>query len=75
MNKKVPKELVNAMNEILFVNEKNDISDISSRLAFDFVLKQEKKYQRVLLLGLALEIRSYKKRVAKEKKQKKLLGD
>lgn len=73
--KKVPKEIIDQMNSLLFINDKNDISDDSSKLALEFAKSQDSKYRKTLYVGLLMEIRAYKKRIKLENKQKKLLGD
>jgi len=72
---KVPKQIINEMFDLLFVNDNKDITDESARKALDFAKIQEKKYRKTLYCGLLLEIRAYKKRVKFEKKQKALLGE
>lgn len=72
---KVPKQIINEMLKILFINENKDISDDSSRKALDYAKSQEKKYRKTLYVGLLIEIRAYKKRVKLEKKKRELLGE
>lgn len=72
---RVPKEIINQMNSLLFINDKKDISDDSSKLALEFAKSQVSKYRKTLYVGLLMEIRAYKKRVKLEKKQNKLLGN
>lgn len=73
--KRVPKEIINEMLNILFVNENKDITDDSSRAALEYAKKQLTVYRKTLYVGLYREIRAYKKRVKLEKKRNALLGE
>lgn len=72
---KVPKQIINEMLELLFVNDNKDITDESSRKALDFAKVQEKKYRKTLYCGLLIQLRAYKKRVKLEKRKRELLGE
>lgn len=72
---RVPKEVIDNMLSILFVDEDKKITDESSRLALSFAKSQAKAYQKTLYVGLFKEIRAYQKKLKKQSKQKKLLGD
>ena len=71
---RVPKEIMDQFKSLLFINDKKDISDESSRKCLEFCKFQEKKYRRILYMGMVIEIRAYKRRLKLEKKQQKLLG-
>lgn len=74
--KRVPKEIINEMLSILYVNEDKTITDDSSRLALEYAKDQPREYRKILYVGLFKLIRSYMKEQKKLKKREKLLkGD
>lgn len=73
--KRVPKEIIDQMNSLLFINDKKDITNDSSKLALEFAKSQDVKYRKTLYAGLFIEIRAYKKRIKLEKKQNRLIGN
>lgn len=72
---KVPKQIINEMLNILFINESKDMNEFSARKALDYAKAQEPKYRKVLYYGLFKEIRAYQKRIKLENKKKALLGE
>ena len=72
---RVPKQIIQEMLNILFVDNDKNITDESSRLALEFAKAQESKFRKTLYAGLFLELRAYKKRKKLDAKQKKLLGE
>lgn len=72
---RVPKEIVREMMSILVVDDKGTITDDSSRKALEYAKASKMSYRKTLYAGLFYEIRQYKKRLKKEEKQKKLLGE
>ena len=71
---RVPKQIIDEMLKILYINEQLDISDESSRKALDFAKKQSPLYRKTLYTGLYLLIKKYRKKVKQEKKRNALLG-
>lgn len=72
---RIPKEVINNMLSILFVDDDKTITDDSSRLALNYAKSQPMKYQKTLFVGLFKEIRAYQKKLKKLNKRKKLIGD
>lgn len=73
--KRVPREIILQMLDILFVDAEHNITDSSSRLALEFAKAQEPPYRKTLYMGLFREIRAYKKVQKMKNKQKQLIGE